>query len=174
MRNISLPWVKRISNQVKNFSIGSFQGGNTSNNINIASNFNQLKKKKEDLESDLDKSDDPQMYPLNYPNQMRPGLPSSREVMETCIIKNLISSYYQLVKKNISDLVPKTIMCFLVNESKRMAETEMINQLYKSSELDVLLQEDPYVARKRKTAKEGLVNLKKSLEVLSEIKDLKI
>lgn len=105
---------------------------------------------------------------------MRPGFPTSRDVMETCIIKNLISSYFWVVKKNISDLVPKTIMCFLVNESKRMAETEMINQLYKSSELESLLQEDPYIARKRKQTKETLGNLKLSLQVLTDIKDLKI
>lgn len=175
------------NNQIKNFPLSSFQGGNSINpNINIGSNFSQVKKnKKEDLESELDEKmhindshqqqmNNNQSYPLNYPNQMRPGIPSSREVMETCIIKNLISSYFQVVKKNISDLVPKTIMCFLVNESKRMAETEMINQLYKSSELDLLLQEDPYIARKRKQAKDSLINLKKSLEVLSEIKDLKL
>ncbi len=34
-----------------------------------------------------------------YPNQMRPGIPSSRDAMETCIIKYLISSYYHVVKK---------------------------------------------------------------------------
>ena len=50
----------------------------------------------------------------------------------------------------------------------------MINQLYKSSELDTLLQEDPYVARKRKSTRETLGNLKDSLHILSEIKDLKI
>ena len=50
----------------------------------------------------------------------------------------------------------------------------MINQLYKSSELELLLQEDPVIARKRKQAKETVVNLKSSLEILSEIKDLKI
>lgn len=171
----SLP---NTNSDIKNFPISTFQQG-TTNNINLASNFSYVKKGIDDKSEIGDKGKDDYTnyntgYPLNYPNQMRPGHPSSREVMETCIIKNLISSYYQVVKKNISDLVPKTIMCFLVNESKRMAETEMINQLYKNNELNELLQEDPYIARKRKAAKESLTNLKKSLEVLSEIKDLKI
>lgn len=171
----SLP---NTNSDIKNFPISTFQQG-TNSNINLASNFSYVKKGIDDKSEIGDKGNYDHTiynttYPLNYPNQMRPGLPSSREVMETCIIKNLISSYYQVVKKNISDLVPKTIMCFLVNESKRMAETEMINQLYKNNELNELLQEDPYIARKRKAAKESLTNLKKSLEVLSEIKDLKI
>lgn len=41
--------------------------------------------------------------------------------METRVIQNLISSYFNLVKKNIADLVPKTIMAFLVHESRQIA-----------------------------------------------------
>ena len=178
---------KQNDNIVRNYPLNSYQGSygmnnnnKFSNNINLNSNFNQAKKNKfkgedeEELKHNQINEDTKSVSQNNFPNQMRPGFPSSRDIMETCIIKNLISSYYHVVKKNISDLVPKTIMCFLVNESKRMAETEMINQLYKSSELDTLLQEDPYVARKRKSTRETLGNLKDSLHILSEIKDLKI
>lgn len=169
--------------QIRNYPLSSFQiGGNSGQNININSNFSHVKKQGKKMEEENEEDEklnqsneiNNNNSQLNFPNHMRPGIPSSREVMETCIIKNLISSYFSVVKKNISDLVPKTIMCFLVNESKRMAETEMINQLYKSSELEVLLQEDPFIARKRKQIKEALGNLKSSLDVLSEIKDLKI
>ena len=53
---------------------------------------------------------------------MRAGRsPSMREKMETNIIKNLITSYFDVVRKNISDSVPKTIMAFLVNQSKSLA-----------------------------------------------------
>jgi dynamin 1-like protein len=107
----------------------------------------------------------------NIPSQMRPGIPTNRDLMETMIIKNLISSYYHVVKKNINDLVPKTIMCFLVNQSKIMAEKEMVSQLYKSAELDSLLHEDPNIAKKRKNCKDTLQNLKKSLEILSDFND---
>ena len=41
--------------------------------------------------------------------------------METKVIQNLIHSYFDLVKKNIADMVPKTIMGFLVNESRKIS-----------------------------------------------------
>ncbi len=101
------------------------------------------------------------------PKNMRPGIPSSRDILETCIIKNLITSYFSVVKKNINDLVPKTIMCFLVNQSKMMAEKEMVSQLYKSNDLEALLQEDPIIGTQRKQIKDQLMRLKASMEVLS-------
>jgi dynamin 1-like protein len=46
--------------------------------------------------------------------------------METKVIQSLIESYFNLVKKNIADLAPKTIMAFLVNESRKIAQGELV------------------------------------------------
>ena len=46
---------------------------------------------------------------------------SARVIMETRVIQNLIYSYFTIVKKSISDFVPKTIMAFLINESRKIA-----------------------------------------------------
>lgn len=46
--------------------------------------------------------------------------------METKVIQNLIESYFNLVKKGIADMVPKTIMAFLVNESRKIAQSELV------------------------------------------------
>ena len=52
---------------------------------------------------------------------------STRILMETKMIQNLIFSYFNIVKKNISDLVPKTIMAFLINESRKIAQSELVS-----------------------------------------------
>lgn len=46
------------------------------------------------------------------------GTMSERETMETEVIKLLISSYYNIVKRTVSDIVPKAIMLKLINKSK--------------------------------------------------------
>jgi dynamin 1-like protein len=46
--------------------------------------------------------------------------------METRVIQNLIYSYFKIIKKNISDMVPKTIMYFMINESRKLAQSELV------------------------------------------------
>ena len=41
--------------------------------------------------------------------------PSRREIIEINTIKKLIISYFDIIKKNICDSVPKTIITMLVN-----------------------------------------------------------
>lgn len=55
---------------------------------------------------------------------------SGRVIMETRVIQNLIQSYFDLVKKNIADIVPKTIMAFLISESRKKAHSELVEQIY--------------------------------------------
>jgi hypothetical protein len=179
--------VNNINNTVNGNSLGNNNRNNNTNSTNFVENdikeekktFNSnqnnnfIKKKGKDFEEEglINKKQEEKRLQA-IPTQMRPGMPTNRDLMETMIIKNLISSYYHVVKKNINDLVPKTIMCFLVNQSKIMAEKEMVSQLYKSDELASLLHEDPNIAKKRKNCKDTLHNLKKSLEILSDFNEI--
>ena len=61
---------------------------------------------------------------------------SARVMMETRVIQNLIHSYFELTKKNIADLIPKTIMCFLVEQSKTTAHQELVECIYKGGNFD--------------------------------------
>lgn len=57
------------------------------------------------------------------PNKMRmDDDPGSREILETQILKNCVTSYFNIVRKHIIDLVPKTVMAFLVNKAKDTAQ----------------------------------------------------
>ena len=57
--------------------------------------------------------------------------PSDKEKIETEVIKSFITSYFDIVKKNFMDLVPKTIMKFLVLSFKENLQNELVSQLYK-------------------------------------------
>ena len=109
------------------------------------------------------------MTPMRAP----PKQEEVRVVLETRIIQNLIHSYYNIVKKNISDLVPKSIMAFLVNESRRIAQSELVAQIYKSGDIESLLVEDPMVVANRKNCKKVLGALREAQKLLAEVDQFK-
>ena len=101
-----------------------------------------------------------------------PGQSSPRSQLETHIIKNLIVSYFNTVRKSMNDMVPKTIMAFMVNKTKNLAQRELVSALYNDSvDLRALLSEDTATVRKREAAQEMVEVLRKSLEFLNEVRD---
>lgn len=61
----------------------------------------------------------------------------------------MIQSYFAIVKKNVADLIPKTIMAFLINESKSIAQRELVSEIYKQGNLEELMVEDPVISQTR-------------------------
>jgi dynamin 1-like protein len=55
-----------------------------------------------------------------------PGQSQPRADMETQMIKSLITSYFNCVRKTMNDMVPKTIMAFLVNKSKNTSQRKLV------------------------------------------------
>lgn len=66
---------------------------------------------------------------------------SEQETVETAVTWLLLKSYYDIVRKNIQDLVPKPIMHFLVNHVKRELHSVFIRKLYRENLFDEMLQE---------------------------------
>lgn len=97
--------------------------------------------------------------------------PSDRERIETEIIKSLMESYFDIVRKNFVDLVPKTIMCFLVNHAKDNVQNVMVSTLYKEDMLKDLLKETGDIANRRATCHEMQVLLQRALEIVNEVRD---
>jgi dynamin 1-like protein len=95
--------------------------------------------------------------------------PTEREMIETEIIKNLISSYFNIVKKNVQDSVPKAVMCFLVNHCKQHIQNELVKELYKDELFAELLEEGAGVADKRTRCAGRLEVLGKAMDVVTQI-----
>ncbi|PKI38784.1 hypothetical protein CRG98_040825, partial [Punica granatum] len=55
---------------------------------------------------------------------------SEQETIEIAVTKLLLRSYYDIVRKNIEDSIPKAIMHFLVNHAKRELHNIFIKKLY--------------------------------------------
>jgi dynamin 1-like protein len=100
-----------------------------------------------------------------------PEEPTDRERIETDIIKSLILSYFNIVKRNICDLVPKTIMHFTVNASKDILQKELVTQLYRQDMFENLLKEPDDVSDRRNHCKDMLEILKEAIDVIGQLRD---
>ena len=73
------------------------------------------------------------------------------------------------MKKNVADLVPKTIMAFLINESKQIAQRELVSEIYKQGNLEELLVEDPVIAQTKEQRKKEIGALRVAQGLLNEV-----
>lgn len=106
------------------------------------------------------------------PDTMRQtDLPTDREKVETEIIKSLIESYFAIVRKNFIDMVPKTIMYFLVNHVRDAMQNELVRELYRDSLIPSIMKEAEDIAVRRRTCMEMRELLGKALEIVTEVRD---
>jgi hypothetical protein len=82
----------------------------------------------------------------------------------------LIESYFNIVRKNFADLVPKTIMCFLVNHVKENLQSDLVQQLYTDSSLETLLKESDDIASQRRSCAELKSMLTRAMGIVNEVK----
>ncbi|CAL9123769.1 unnamed protein product [Musa acuminata var. zebrina] len=94
---------------------------------------------------------------------------TEQEALEIAITKLLLKSYYDIVRKNIEDSVPKAIMHFLVNHTKRELHNVFIMQLYSDGKFDEMLKEPDDITAKRKRLSETLRVLQQAHKTLDNI-----
>ncbi|KAK4784250.1 hypothetical protein SAY86_018618 [Trapa natans] len=94
---------------------------------------------------------------------------SEEEAVEITVTKLLLRSYYDIVRKNIEDSIPKAIMHFLVNHTKRELHNVFIQKLYRENLFEEMLQEPDEVAMKRKRTRETLRVLQQAFRTLDEL-----
>ncbi|CUS10603.1 unnamed protein product [Tuber aestivum] len=97
------------------------------------------------------------------------GTLSERETIEVEVIKLLISSYYNIVRRTMIDMVPKAIMLNLVQLTKEEMQRELLENLYKSDELEALLKESDYTIRRRKECQQMVESLSRASEIVNTV-----
>jgi replication fork clamp-binding protein CrfC len=100
--------------------------------------------------------------------------PSEKERFETELIQSLLVAYFDIVRKNQKDLVPKSVMHFLVNASKEHIQNELVTTLYKEELFVNLLEESPAIASRRSACKSLLDILRKAHDILNEVRDFPV
>ncbi len=95
--------------------------------------------------------------------------PKPREQTETEMIKRLIVSYFNVVKKNINDSVPKTIVTFLVNHCRNSCEKILVSNLYKEEKYESLLHEEEAVIGEREKLQKEIGVLKECLDSINSL-----
>ena len=94
---------------------------------------------------------------------------SEREAVEVNLIRQLITSYFNIVRQSIQDLVPKAVMHLLVNFSRDTVQNRLVINLYKESMFEQLLHEDEALTKERKRVQALLDAYKEGFNVLSDI-----
>ena len=60
-----------------------------------------------------------------------PGGVSEQEEVQVQVTRLLVESYFDVVRKNLQDAVPKAVMHFLVNSVQRGLQQHLIRTLYR-------------------------------------------
>jgi dynamin 1-like protein len=109
----------------------------------------------------------------SVPQTMKPSdlSPTDREQVEMEVIKYLIESYFSVVQKTFIDMVPKTIMCFLVNYVRESLQNELVSELYRDAEVGQLMQEAEDIAERRQSCVDMKNLLSKALDIVNEVRD---
>lgn len=81
----------------------------------------------------------------------------------------LITSYFNIVRRTMIDMVPKAIMMNLVSWTKENMQGELLTQMYKTEELDDLLKESDYTVRRRKDCQQMVESLSKAQEIVNQV-----
>ncbi|XP_035464727.2 dynamin-1a isoform X4 [Scophthalmus maximus] len=100
----------------------------------------------------------------NFVHSMDPQL--ERQV-ET--IRNLVDSYMAIVNKTVRDLMPKTIMHLMINNTKEFINAELLAQLYSCGDQNTLMEESQEQAQHRDEMLRMYHALREALSIIVDI-----
>ncbi|KAG7314881.1 hypothetical protein KOW79_022184 [Hemibagrus wyckioides] len=84
-------------------------------------------------------------------------------------IRNLVDSYMGIVNKTVRDLMPKTIMHLMINNTKEFINAELLAQLYSCGDQNTLMEESAEQAQHRDEMLRMYHALKEALSIIGDI-----
>lgn len=106
----------------------------------------------------------------NPPNVLEAtGQMTEREKLETEVIKLLIDSYFNIVKRSVADLIPKAVMLKLIVKSKNDIQKILLEKLYSGENVDELTKESDLTTQRRKECKKMVDILMHASEIVSSV-----
>ncbi|XP_056313172.1 dynamin-1a isoform X1 [Danio aesculapii] len=84
-------------------------------------------------------------------------------------IRNLVDSYMGIVNKTVRDLIPKTIMHLMINNTKEYINAELLASLYSCGDQNTLMEESAEQAQRRDEMLRMYHALKEALNIIGDI-----
>lgn len=91
---------------------------------------------------------------------------TDQEEVQVEVTRLLVESYFDIVRRNLQDAVPKALMHFLINATRKGLQQHLIKVLYREELLSELMKEREDVATRRQLCHEALLALQSALHVL--------
>ncbi|CEP60888.1 dynamin-like GTPase VPS1 LALA0_S02e01948g [Lachancea lanzarotensis] len=97
------------------------------------------------------------------------GQMTERETMETEVIKLLIESYFNIVKRTVADVIPKAVMLKLIVRSKNDIQKILLEKLYGNQDIADLTKENDITIQRRKECQKMTEILRNASEIVSSV-----
>jgi len=111
---------------------------------------------------------------IALPDKIRAeGEPSTREALEVKVIKELMLSYFKVVVIRVADIVPKTIVSFIVEKSLNEVHNRLIQKIFTDERWEELMEENPIITEKKASCKKIIDTLKQAQKALDEVRNAK-
>jgi hypothetical protein len=81
-------------------------------------------------------------------------------------MRSLLGSYFEIVRGNMRDLIPKVVMKTLVIETKSAMQDELVRELFKETAFNVLLAESAEAVAAREKARQQLQASEQASKIL--------
>lgn len=106
------------------------------------------------------------------PNSSGRAWQSEEERQELEILRHLIESYFDIVRKRIQDMVPKAILTFLVKKSQELLQSTLVSKLYKPTLVEKMMVEGTEAIQQRRDMRAIERMLEEALSEVNEIRDV--